>query len=190
MSRGWSIVHFVNVRGGGTASGDQPTAVRPWVAVPGLAGEALEASLAAVPNPTDTDATRKQREIFSAIISVRPLSSMTWLSLAGTRLVSGEAYDSVLRALAMSSLTGTNEGFVMLRRGIFGLVQWELLPPDVRKRVIADLAGPILEAATPDEEIGPAKAVLSGKTSDTRHEIADLLRAEGVLAKDLARMGL
>ena len=165
-------------------------AVHRWTAVPGLASEALEASLADVADPTDIDAARKRREALNAILSVRPLSSTNWLSLAGVRFISGEEYDGVLGALAMSSLTGGNEGFVMVRRGIFGLVQWEALPPDVRKRVIADLAGAVLNSAVPDDEIGPAKSVLSTKTVDTRQEIAGLLRAQGVSAIDLARMGL
>ena len=165
-------------------------AVHRWTAVPGLASEALEASLADVADPTDIDAARKRGKALNAILSVRPLSSTSWLLLAGVRFVSGEEYDGVLGALAMSSLTGANEGFVMVRRGIFGLVQWEALRPDVRKRVIADLAGAVLSSAVPDDEIGPAKSVLSTKTADTRQEIAGLLRAQGVSAINLARMGL
>jgi hypothetical protein len=90
----------------------------------------------------------------------------------------------------MSSLTGANEGSIMLQRGTFGLVQWEILPADVRKRVIADLAGAVLETTVRDGEIAPAKNVLTAKTPDTRQEIASLLRAQGVSANELARMGL
>ena len=165
-------------------------ALRHWTSVPGLAGDALEASLAGVADPTDIDAARKRGEALNAVLSVRPLSSTNWLSLAGARFIAGEEYEDVLRALAMSSVTGANEGSVMLQRGIFGLVQWEALPADVRRRVITDLAGAVLETTVRDGEIAPAKNVLSLKTADTRQEIANLLRAAGVSATELARMGL
>jgi hypothetical protein len=190
VSWGWSIVGFANARARAVESEHRADAVRHWTAIPGLAGDALEVSLTDAAEPTDIDAARKRGEALNAILSVRPLSSTNWLSLAGVRLVAGEGYDMVLGALAMSSLTGANEGSVMLQRGIFGLVQWEALPPDVRKRIIADLAGAVLETTVRDGEIAPAKSVLSVKTADTRREIANLLLAQGVSAKELARMGL
>jgi hypothetical protein len=190
VSHGWSIVRFSWTRAGASTPASRAEAVRPWSAVPGLAGEALGASLANVADPRDSEAARRREETLSAMLSVHPLSSTGWLSLAGTRLVLREAYQKVLGALAMSSLTGANEGSLMLRRGVFGLVQWEILPPDARRRVIADLAGAVLEMSVQDIEIVPAKNVLSAKAEDTRREIADQLRAEAVPDKELARMGL
>jgi hypothetical protein len=190
VSRGWSIVRFSSAKAGVAAHENRADAVRPWIAVPGLAGGALQASLADVADAGDTDAVRQRGEALSAILSVRPLASTHWLSLAGARLVSQAAYDRVLGALAMSSLTGANEGSIMFRRGIFGLVQWEVLPPDVRKRVIADLAQPSLAAIVTDQDAAAAKGVVGARGADARQEIAALLRAEGVSAKALARIGL
>ena len=165
-------------------------AARTWTATPGLGGPALRASLSTIADAADVGAVRERTETLTALLAVQPLSSADWLSLAAMRLVAHESYDKVLGALAMSSLTGPNEGEVMLRRGTFGLVQWEILPADARRRVIADLAGAILQTTVRDGEIAPAKNVLSVKSADTRREIAGLLGAEGVPAKELARMGL
>ena len=165
-------------------------AARIWTATPGLGGPALRASLSTIADAADVGAVREREETLTALLAVQPLSSADWLSLAAMRLVAHESYDKVLGALAMSSLTGPNEGEVMLRRGTFGLVQWEILPADARRRVIADLAGAILQTTVRDGEIAPAKNVLSVKSADTRREIAGLLGAEGVPAKELARMGL
>ena len=78
----------------------------------------------------------------------------------------------------------------MMQRGVFGLLQWETLPADARKRTIADLAGVILETSVRDDEVAPAKLVLAAKPAATRREVADLLRTGGVPAAARARMGL
>ena len=38
-------------------------------------------------------------------------------------------------------LTGPNEGYAMTERGIFGVSLWESLAPDLKRRVVLDLAG-------------------------------------------------
>jgi hypothetical protein len=187
VSHGWGIARFAIAR---TGVASQPDAVRPWIAVPGIAAAALEASLTEVADAGDADAAGKRSEELSAVLAVHPLSSATWLSLAGMRLVAHQPYDKVLGALTMSLLTGANEGSIMMQRGTFGLVQWEVLPADMRKRIIADLAGAILETGVRDSELVPAKNVLAAKAAETRREISNLLRAEQVPAKELARMGL
>jgi len=52
------------------------------------------------------------------------------------------------------------------------------------------LAGAMLATTVRDQEIDPAKSVLKAKTAETRAEIAELLRTQGVAAGNLARMGL
>jgi hypothetical protein len=164
--------------------------MRAWIDVPGVAALARQATLTGGLDPRDSEGVRKREQALAAVLATRPLSSADWLSLAGARLVAHEPYDKVLAALAMSSVTGPNEGNVMFQRGTFGLVQWEILPPDVRRRVIADLAAPTLTGIVLDEEAKVARDVLGVKDVGVRDEIAGLLRAEGVLAKDLARIGL
>jgi hypothetical protein len=190
LSRGWEITRFAEARSRLGAHQKQNDAVKRWAAVPGLAEAALAASLARVADTGDIDDARRRAAGLTAILSVHPLSSADWLSLSGMRLVTGQPYEQVLGTLAMSSVTGRNEGSVMLQRGIFGLLQWEVLPPETRERTIADLAGALLGTTVRDVEVNPAKNVLAGKSADVRREIADRLSAEGVAPSELARMGL
>jgi hypothetical protein len=190
MWSGWSIVSFVGARAGLMSHDSLARAVRPWTGSTGLAGAALEAALTDAVAPADVAAVHQRADDLSAILSVRPLSSTTWLSLAGMRLVGGEPFANVLGALEMSSLTGANEGPLMLQRGIFGLLQWENLPSEVRSRIVGDLAGAIRETTVRDGEIDPARKLLATKAAQTQREIAGLLRAAGVPPNELARMGL
>jgi len=190
LSRGWEITRFAEARSHFGAHEKQTDAVKRWTTVPGLAGAALVASLMRVADAGDIDDTRRRAEGLAAILSVHPLSSTDWLSLSGIWLVTGQPYERVLGALAMSSVTGPNEGSVMLQRAIFGLLQWEVLPAESRQRTIGDLAKALLETAVQDTEINPARNVLAGKSEEVRREIADRLSAAGVVATELARMGL
>lgn len=184
---GWRIITF-NVARAHLAA--DPQAVKAWVAAPGLAGAAREASLTAVADPSDVAAAQLRAADLAALLSVWPLSSRNWLSLAGLRLVTGQPYEQVLGAMAMSSVTGPNEGSLMLQRGIFGVLQWEMLPAVARKRVITDVAGIVMGTPVQDVETNSARAVLTSKPAATQREIADLLREEGVPVRELARMGL
>jgi hypothetical protein len=190
VSRGWSIVHFCAARAGVASHEYRADALRPWIGAPGLAGAALEASLTDAALPADIDEARKRGDEFAAMLAVRPMASMRWLSLASMRLVTGQPLDMVLEALAMSSMTGANEGHVMSRRAIFGLWQWEILPSHVRKQMAADLAGAVRERTISDQERSAAGRILAAKSTYTCREIAGLLRVEGLSAIDLSRIGL
>ena len=190
VSCGWTIVRFSHARASVASPEDRARAVRPWIVVPGIAGAALEASLTDAADPADIDTIRKRSGEFAAILSMRPMSSMNWLSLASLRLVVGQPFDGVLGALALSFLTGANEGHVMSQRGIFGLWQWENLPSHARKQMVAGFAGAKLERAISDQERSAAERILAAKSADTRREIVDLLRAEGLTAADLSHIGL
>ena len=188
--RGWNIVGFVNVRAHFDAHETGVEEVRYWDKVPGLRNAALQASLTKIEDMTDADGARKRAEDLSALLSIRPLSSVNWLSLSGMRLVAGQNEKEVLSALEMSWVTGPNEGPIMLQRGVFGLLLWEVLPADGRKRVIDDVAGAILGSAADDSELAVAKNILSTKSVDIRQEITNFMQAESVSATQLARLGL
>ena len=190
MVGGLNTVLFCIAGAGPARHAHRADAVRPWTAVPGLAGAALQASLTSLADPTDIDGARMRAEHLAAILAVKPSSSMHWLALAGMWLAAGQPTDKVLAALAMSSLTGANQGDVMSQRGIFGLLKWEILPPDVRRRVAADIAGAILGNTISDRERNVAERILAIKSPDARQEIVALFRAEGLAARDLARIGL
>ena len=99
--------------------------VNAWTAVPGLASTALQAELTDEINPSDLKAAYRRREVLSAILSIKPLSSIDWLSLSGMQLVTDQPMEEVLGSLKLSMLTGPNEGYVMTERGIFGVSLWE-----------------------------------------------------------------
>jgi hypothetical protein len=190
MSRGWAIVEFGFARAEASGADQATAALARWKDVPGLREASLEASLPSMSDATDIAGARARAEGLTAIAAVHPLSSANWLALAGMRLVTGQPYQQVLDALAMSALTGPNEGAVMLQRGAFGLLQWERLPEDVRRRTALDLAGAILGTNVQDVDLLPAKNILREKPPQTRQEVGDLLRADGVSVTELDRIDL
>lgn len=190
MWRGWGIVRFGFARAEAGAAGEMTAALARWKDVPGLGEASLEAALSSMSDATDIAGARDRAEGLAAIAAIHPLSSANWLALAGMRLVTGQPYQQVLDALAMSALTGPNEGAIMLQRGVFGLLQWERLPEDVRRRTATDLAGAILGTSVQDVDLLPAKNILREKSPQTRQELGDLLRADGVPASELDRIGL
>jgi hypothetical protein len=188
--RGWEITQFVRTRAGLVAEGHQAGALDPWREVPGLARAAAEAQLEQIATGMDVDDALKRADILTRLLSVHPISAADWLSLAAMRLMAAQPYDTVLKALAMSWLTGPNEGNVMLRRGTFCLVQWEALPADARQHAIADLAGALRGTTVRDDEIAAAKQALSLKSADIRQQVSDMLRADGAAEAELSMLGL
>jgi hypothetical protein len=190
MVRGWNIVRFVDARAHVGIRETRVEEIRAWDKTPGLRDAALQASLTKIADMTDADGARKRADDLSNLLSIQPLSSVNWLSLAGMRLVAGQPEKQVLAALTMSWLTGPNEGSVMLQRGVFGLLLFEVLPADLRKRVIDDVTGAILGAVAHDSELTAAKNILSTKSVDIREEIASLMLGKSLSATQLARLGL
>jgi hypothetical protein len=187
---GWSVMTFARARAALVSEENRGSEMRPWTDRAGLGGAALEAVVSAPIALSNVAAVEQRADDLAAILSGRPLSSTAWLSLAGVRLARGEPFANVLGALAMSSLTGANEGSLMLQRGIFGLFQWESLPLEVRSRIVGDIAGALSGTTVRDGEIEPARTLLATKAAQTQQEIAGLLRASGVPPNELARMGL
>src|SRR5581483_1306291 len=88
--RGVDFVRFARA-GAGLAASPRAQAVRPWVGAPGLTSTALEASLAPALDARDRDGVRRRLDDIAAALARRPLAPTHWLSLAGARLVAGEA---------------------------------------------------------------------------------------------------
>jgi len=188
--RGWSITEFAVARANPASDATKANALRAWIGVPGLTGPVLENSLA-LPVADDSDeALRKRSDDLGALLSARPLSPAEWLSLAAVRLEIKEPESKVQSALAMSWLTGPNEGSLMWRRAMFGLLHWETFPNEAHNRTIADLAGSILGHVTMREEVGLAGHLLSRKSIETRSRIAQMLRASGLHSPELLELGL
>ena len=165
VAQGWRIVHFSLATMNIDSSEKRAEIANTWRAVPGLASTALQADLTDEINPSDMMVAYRRREILSAILSIKPLSSMDWLSLSGMQLVTDQPMEDVLESLKLSMLTGPNEGYVMTKRGVFGVSLWESLSPDLKSRVAYDL-GPTLFPRSPAEgaEGGKLRAASFRKT--------------------------
>jgi hypothetical protein len=78
----------------------------------------------------------------------------------------------------------------MWERGIFGLLQWDFLPPEARNGTIRDIARPLADGIVTDSGMKIAERVLSSKSVDEQAQIRRLLRQESVSSAQLARLGL
>jgi hypothetical protein len=186
--RGWNITEFAQAQAGSTRS-DVDDLAR-WVRVPGVTSAALQAELAQAAALSDVANARQRSKILTALLSVRPLSSEEWLSLAEMRLITAQPEKDVQSALLMSSVTGPNEDYVMWQRGLFGLFIWHTLSVDARRQVIRDFAGALRGMPLGDREINAAKYLISTKSNEARSEISQFLKAEGLSNTDFARVGL
>ncbi|MFZ2005988.1 MAG: hypothetical protein WB697_03405 [Stellaceae bacterium] len=185
-TRGWRLIDFARAR----AADKTSEATRAWIGVPAVTTAALDAALHDIAEQGSAAAAEQRTALLTQLLAVRPMSSIAWLSLAGMRVATGEPYSTVLAALKMSSVTGPNEAEVMWERGIFGLLQWEVLPPDFQQRAIVDLAGPILTGIVNDPGRQLVRSVLSAKAPKAQAQIARMLQTQGITSVDLKQIGL
>jgi hypothetical protein len=192
IAQGWRIARFslamVNIE----SSEKRAEIINTWNAVPGLASTALHADLADEINPSDLKAADRRREVLSSILSIKPLSSVSWLWLSGMQLVTDQPMEQVLESLELSVVTGPNEGYVMAERGIFGVSLWESLSRDMKSRAALDLS-PMIYPRTPAEgaESEKFQAVLATKSELVRNELRKALVATGISPKEIEqRLGL
>src|SRR6516162_4707400 len=122
-----------------------------------------------------------RRELLTGILSIAPLSSMDWLSLSKAELMTHQPMEDVFGSLELSMLTGPNEGYVMAERGIYGVSLWQRLPPDLKRRVAADLAV--------DEypDILKIRAFVSAQPEEVRTELRDALIAAGLSPQEVEK---
>jgi hypothetical protein len=182
VAQGWSIVRFSLATVNIDSSEKRAEIVSRWAEVTGLAPTALQAELKENFNPSDMMAAIRRRALLSAILSIKPLSSLDWLALSGMQLITDQPMDDVLASLKLSMLTGPNEGYIMVERGFFGVSLWESLSPDLKRRVAIDLAA---EELTGYEKTQKFRAVLSAKPPSVRSEVRDALLETGLSPKKI-----
>lgn len=173
-AEGWNIVRFSLAMLDVGPSEKGTDIAKVWVTVPDVASAALQAELKEKVNPSDPKAATRRREALSALLSIKPLSAVDWLSLSGMQWATGQPMKQILQSLNLSMLTGPNEGYVMPARGIFGASLWESLSPDLKRHVASDL--------TAKEIIGNPKfrTILSAKPAGVRNEIRAAMLATGL----------
>jgi hypothetical protein len=163
----------------------KPEAVRPWVTVPGLAFAAREYALTPINDSSDDKTIRKRRDELVEMLAIRPLASYYWLQLAESRIDAQEAPTKAVEALELSGVTGSNEGYLITQRGLFGIWQWEVLSPETQQRAVKDL----MATRIPDGKFAWLRMTLSDKTDQVRQEIRLALQAQGFSKSDFARIG-
>jgi hypothetical protein len=189
LSGGWAIIGFaladsvVDPKVGPTDN--QIEAVRPWSGVSGLGFYARDSYVTGIADPADEVKARKRRDDLMDILSVRPLSSKYWLWLAEAN---AEDPGKLTDALKMSVATGANEGFIMGRRGLFGLSAWEVLPTELRKRAVTDVVANPKPLSI--EQTSWLREEMAQKTETVRNDIIKALRAQGLASKDARAIGL
>jgi hypothetical protein len=177
--RGLSIVHFSLAMANISSSENRAEIIHTWTSVPGVASAALQSQLKEKIDASDLKAANSRREALAAILSMKPLSSIDWLSLSGLQLITDQPMDQVFGSLVLSTMTGPNEGYVMAERGMFGVSLWEDLPPDLKRHVIIDLA------AGDVPEYGKFRAVLSTKSGAAQNELRAAILATGLSPKEV-----
>jgi hypothetical protein len=182
---GWPLWQGLNVIRYEMAD-STPAAVHPWLTVSGLAYAARAYAQTSVHSSSDDETIRKRRDDLAEILAIRPLSSRYWLKLADARLDAHEVPAKAIEALELSAVTGPNEGYLITLRGLFGIWQWEALPPDAQQRAVADLLTRYISAAY----VPWLRTTLSEKTERVRQEIRLALQAKGFSKSDLNRIGL
>ncbi len=157
------------------------SAISNWTNVTGVSGWARGLLLAVIRADTPNDKVAIERASASAA-EVSPTWAAGWQELAAARLGSGAPMEKVIAAFRMSNLTGSHEGFVMVRRAIFGLEHWKDLPGPDRRTVIRDVLATIGPGYTMDVRYHD---ILAAKPVADREEIRAAFMASGLATKDV-----
>jgi hypothetical protein len=182
IAQGLRVVHFALAMASIDSAENRAEALSRWTAVPGIRLEALQSQVNAEIDPSDLKAAASRREALAAILSIKPLSPIDWLSLSGMQLITDQPMDQVLGSLTLSIMTGPNEGYVMVDRGIFGVSVWERLSPDLQRRTAMDLTAE--EVLNKNETF---RTVLSAKPIGVRNEVQAAILETGLAPKEVER---
>jgi hypothetical protein len=183
VAQGWAIVRFF-LASMNIVSADKRARIGDASrATSGITSTALHDELADETNRSDMIAPYRRRELLSAVLSIEPLSSMDWLSLSRSDLMTHRSMDNVFGSLELSMLTGPNEEYVMAERGIYGVSLWQRLLPDLKRRVADDLAA----AEYPDPDVQKIRAFVSTQPEQVQTELREALIATGVSPKEIER---
>jgi hypothetical protein len=186
VAQGWGIVRFFLAGTNIVSAEKRARTADAWRAISGVTSTALNDELADETNQSDMIAAYRQRELLSAILSIKPLSSMAWFSLSRAELLTHQPMEEVFGSLELSMLTGPNEGYVMVERAVFALSLWEKLPADLKRHTAGDVSSMVFPR-TPLGGTAPWKfrAVLATKPDWVRNELREALIATGVSPKEI-----
>src|SRR5690242_10034822 len=86
VAQGWEIVRFFLASTNIVSSEKRARTADAWRATSGVISTALNDELADESNQSDIIVAYRQRELLFAILSIKPLSSMDWLTLSRAEL--------------------------------------------------------------------------------------------------------
>jgi hypothetical protein len=179
VAQGWGIVRFF-LAGMNIVSAEKRARIADsWRATAGITSTSLNDELADETNRSDIIAPYHRRELLSALLSIKPLSSMDWLSLSKAELLTHQSMEDVFGGLTLSMLTGPNEGYVMAERGIYGVSLWPKLSPDLKRRVAHDLA------AAEYLDIEKIRTFVPTQSEEVRIELREALIADGLSSQEI-----
>jgi hypothetical protein len=181
VAQGWGIVRFFLASTNIVSSEKRARTADAWRATSGTTSTALNDELADETNQSDIIAAYRQRELLSAILSIKPLSSGDWLALSRAELMTHQPIEDVFSSLELSMLTGPNEGYVMGERAVFAVSLWEKLPADLKRHAATDVAAMIFPRTPAEgETLAKIGAVLAGQPDRVRNEVREAVVASGV----------
>src|SRR6516225_2487326 len=174
VAQGWGIVRFFLASTNIVSAEKRARTADAWRATSGIISTALNDELVDETSQSDIIAAYRQRELLSAILSIKPLSSGNWLALSKAELMTHQPIEDVFRSLELSMLTGPNEGYVMGERAVFAIPLWERLPADLKRHAATDVAA-MMFPRTPAEGgmLGKIRAVLAAQPDRVRNEIRE-----------------
>jgi hypothetical protein len=177
--RGSEIVQFFVATANIESSEKRAELIKSWTSSSEVASAALQAELKDKIDISDAKAANSRRETLSSILSIKPMSSVNWLSLSGVQFVTDQPMEQVADSFELSMVTGPNEGYLWADRGVFGVSIWDSLSSNLKRRVATDLTAP--EVASN----GKLRAVLSAKPERVRNELREALVATGLSPKEI-----
>lgn len=158
----------------------------PWTHTPGIAVFARRHLVAEL---GEAAGANERLAATADVLSRAPLDSAAWAMLAALRFAAGAPAEKGVSALAMSNLTGPNEGRIMAARAVLALPLWRVLPPASRRWAVRDLVGGWAEVSQAQRTV--LRASLRQQAAPTREEIrAALLRAGDEAVPVAAALGL
>jgi hypothetical protein len=178
--QGLGILHFSIALADAASEKERAEIINAWADVAGVASTAWRAELSET-KAYDRTAAINRRKALSTLLSIRPMSSHDWLSLAGVQLATDEPMERVLDSLRLSMLTGANEGHVMGERGVIGASLWDRLPPDLKRWVAMDLAAGHIVAR---ERL---QATLAAEPERVRDELRAAMLTTGISPEEVRR---
>ena len=185
---GWNAMQFAQARAAYLVDTRSAPPLSAWAGFPGLAAEARDVAIRTSLQKVSDDTIRQDVAV-DPLLSMHPLSPGNWLTLASQELTFGRPPSEWEHAVVMSSITGPNEGSVMWQRAMLGVLEWEQMSDDARRRTIVDLAGVVAEGGIDDAATSLTRSVLLRKPREIRSAIAHDLAANGLSEVQLAAIG-